>query len=110
MTGARYKASVVVGYRELPKLTPERANFLRRRIRRLRREMLAAFVMGITLAIIVGYAAISWERSINPLDIGFTPAIADVSGILVAAPFMTTILVLRNRMNACLEELNAKKR
>ena len=71
--------------------------------------MLFAFVLGATLAVIVGYAAIVWETPTSPLDLGLPPAIGEVTGIVVAAPFMTVVLVLRNRLNACLEELNAKK-
>ena len=68
-----------------------------------------SFILGISLAIIVGYAAILWERSVNPRGGGFLPGIADFTGVLVAAPFMTAILALRDRMNACLRELNPKK-
>jgi len=71
--------------------------------------MLLAFVLGVTLAVIVGYAGIVWETPTSPLDLGLPPAIGDVAGLLVAAPFMTAVLVLRSRLNGCLEELNPTK-
>ena len=101
---------MAVGQRKLPKLTPDRIVFLQRRIKRLQREMLLAFVLGVVLAATAGYAAILWERSVNPRDVGFAPAIGDITGLLVAAPFMTALLMLRNRVKACLEELNPTKK
>ena len=93
----------------MPKLTPDRANFLRKRIKKLRREILATFALGIAIAITAGYAAILWESSTNPLGVGFPAAIGDVTGLLVASPFMTALLIFRRRMNAYLDELNPKK-
>ena len=94
----------------MPKLNPDRIAFLQNRIKRLQREMLLAFVLGVVVAATAGYAAILWERSVNPRDLGFAPAIGDITGLLVAAPFMTALLMLRNRVKACLEELSPKKR
>jgi len=71
--------------------------------------MLLAFVLGVVLAATAGYVAILWERSVNPHTVGIAPAVGDITGLLVAAPFMTALLILRNSVKVCLEELNPKK-